>query len=143
MSDAGVVDRRHWPRPAPALLVLLLLWAVLGLGASIGWLPAVVWYAAGVALTALALLDALALSRRPTPHVARQLADSWPIGIERPVALTLDSARAQRLDLFDLYPGGWAMHGLPQRLTLRPGQRSRIEYHLRADARGDFGFDGV
>ncbi|MCM2355165.1 MAG: DUF58 domain-containing protein, partial [Arenimonas sp.] len=78
-----------------------------------------------------------------TPAAERRVPDTWPIGVERPVTLRLDAAGAQQLDVFDLHPGSWAMQGLPRRLRLDAGEQARFDYTLRANARGDFVFDGV
>lgn len=137
------VPRRRWPRPAPALLALLACWAALGLAASIGWLPALWWQAAGAALAVLALTDLVRLWRQPLPQVERGIPDTWPIGIERPVTLAFESTRRQRMDVFDLHPVGWALHGLPRRLDLGRNESARFDYHLRAHERGDFVFDGT
>jgi uncharacterized protein (DUF58 family) len=131
------------PRPAPTSLVLLALWALIGLGAVLGLLDATAWYLAGGALFVLLLADAALVLRRPTPAIERRMPDTWPIGVERPVTLELESARRQRIDVFDLHPVGWRMHGLPRRLALRPGEVASLDYHLCANARGDFRFDGV
>jgi len=136
-------ERRSWPRPAPALLALLALWAALGLAASIGFVPASAWQAAGIALLLIAAFDARRIAQRATPDVRRRVPDTWPIGVERPVTLTLLAAHRQRIDIFDLHPGGWAMQGLPRRLQLRRGEAATLDYSLRANERGDFGFEGV
>lgn len=132
------------PRPTLAWLALLLPWSAVGLCASLGWIGPEVWLAVGaLALLALAV-DRWRLLRRATPQVQRRLTDTWPIGVERPVTLTLENAAArQRVDVFDLHPGGWAMRGLPRRVDLVPGEALSIDYALRANARGDFRFDGV
>ena len=134
---------RSWPRPAPAMLVLLVLWAALGLAASIGFVAATVWQAAGIALLLLAAFDARRVMQRATPDVQRRVPDTWPIGVERPVTLKLLASSAQQVDIFDLHPGSWAMQGLPRRLQLQRGEAASLEYSLRANARGDFIFDGV
>jgi len=141
--NSSVASPRSWPRPAPALLALLALWAALGLAASIGVVPASAWWLAGLALLLLAALDAWRVSAAATPTVQRRVPDTWPIGVERPVTLKLEAAGTQRLDVFDLHPGSWAMQGLPRRLQLRRGEAASLEYALRANARGDFVFDGV
>jgi uncharacterized protein (DUF58 family) len=125
------------------MLVLLVLWAVLGLAASLGVVPALAWQTAGVALLLIAGIDAARVTRRPTPQVERRIPDTWPIGVERPVTLSFEGMQNQRIDAFDLHPGGWAMHGLPRRLQLRRGETASIDYQLRANTRGDFSFDGV
>jgi len=125
------------------MLVLLALWAALGLAASIDFAPALAWYAAGGALLAIAAFDAWRVITTTTPSVQRRVPDTWPIGVERPVTLRLEAVGAQQLDVFDLHPGGWAMQGLPRRLRLRGGEAASLDYALRANARGDFRFDGV
>lgn len=125
------------------MLVLLVLWAALGLVASIGLVAASAWYAAGAALLAIAAFDAWRVLTTATPEVQRRVPDTWPIGVERPVTLKLEAAGAQKVDVFDLHPGSWAMQGLPRRLQLRRGEAVSLDYSLRANARGDFVFDGV
>ncbi|GAB3346326.1 DUF58 domain-containing protein [Lysobacter tyrosinilyticus] len=125
------------------MLLLLALWAALGLAASIEAVPAAAWWFAGLGLLLLGALDAWRVIASATPSVQRRVPDTWPIGVERPVTLKLETASAQRLDVFDLHPGSWAMHGLPRRLQLRRGEATSFEYALRANARGDFVFDGV
>jgi uncharacterized protein (DUF58 family) len=143
MAD-DVAVRRSLPRPAPAMLWLLVLWAGLGVAVAFKLAPLQAWSAAGLGLLLLVLFDAARVLQRPTPRVQRRIPDTWPIGIERPVTLDLESdAHRQRLDVFDLHPGGWRMHGLPRRLQLRPGEAASFDYHLCASARGDFRFEGV
>ncbi|HEY5851234.1 MAG TPA: DUF58 domain-containing protein [Lysobacter sp.] len=126
------------------MLWLLVLWAALGVAVAFAYAPLQAWSAAGLGLLVLVLFDAAQVLRRATPRVERRLADTWPIGIERPVTLSLESdERNQRLDVFDLHPGGWRMHGLPRRLKLRAGEAASFDYHLCANARGDFRFEGV
>jgi len=135
---------RSFPRPAPFVLALLALWSALGVAVAFGVVTAMQWQLVGIALAAMLLLDFALLWRTPTPQVERRLADTWPIGIERPVTLSLETPnRAQTLDVFDLHPGGWSMQGLPRRLRLKRGETASLDYHLRAKARGDFRFDGV
>lgn len=131
------------PRPSPFALLPLVLWSALGLAVAFGVADASWWYLAGAMLLTVLLLDAMQVMRADAPHVQRRIPDTWPVGVERPVTLDLGSARRQRLDVFDLHPGGWAMRGMPRRLSLEPGEVASIDYHLRATARGDFRFDGV
>lgn len=132
-----------WPRPAPALLTWLALWSVLGVLVSLGWLESRWWQLAGVAGAVIAALDGWRQWRAPTPQVERRMADTWPIGLERTVTLQVQGAARQSLDLHDLYPGSWNMHGLPRRVRLAAGEVTAFDYQLRANARGDFQFDGV
>ena len=131
-------------RPAPPLVAALCCWALLGIAASFGLLPARAWWAAGGALLAAALFDAWRLRRRATPEVARELPDALPLGVEREVALVLDTGpRALRVDVHDLHPGDWVASGLPRRLSLAAGSATRVAYRLRPTARGDAVFQGV
>ncbi|MBT2749005.1 MULTISPECIES: DUF58 domain-containing protein [unclassified Lysobacter] len=138
------LPRRGWARPAPRWAWLVLPWSALGLAASAGWLQAQAWQAATIGVLLIALIDLARLLRAPTPQAARKMHDTWAIGVERPVTLIVEaSQRRQRVDAFDLHPGGWAMRDLPRRLDLRRGEAAIFDYQLRANMRGDFQFDGV
>ena len=143
MSQAPV-RRRDLPRPAPALLAALVAWGLAGAAASLGWLPSTAWTAAGGGLALLALVDLAALWRTPVPDVSRRVPEALALGVEREVRLELEpGTRALRVDVHDLHPAGWEVHGLPRRLALAPGMVSTFGYRLRPDERGDFRFDGV
>ena len=131
-------------RPASALLWLLLGWTVLGVLASLGWLPLAAWLAGGVAVALLALIDGWRLRRTPPPTVQRELAPVLPLGPEARVGLRLrgTTRRAQKLRLHDLHPGGWAVRGMPRSVTLPPGSDVLLDYAVTPDARGQFTFDG-
>jgi len=119
-------------------------WGLLGVAASIGWLPAAAWTLAGATLALLVALDLIALLRTPLPDVARQVPEALALGVQREVRLELEpGARGVRVDVHDLHPGGWQVEGLPRRLKLSPGKVSGFGYRVRPDARGSFAFDGV
>ncbi|MDH5833260.1 DUF58 domain-containing protein [Luteimonas sp. M1R5S59] len=114
------------------------------MAASLGWVPAPAWTLAGAALALLALGDLAWLWRTPVPDVARRAPDALALGVEREVALELEpGARAVRVDVHDLHPGGWAVSGLPRRVALAPGMVSTVRYLARPDMRGTVAFDGV
>ena len=138
------VRRRFLPRPAPALVVLLVAWGVLGVASSFGVVPARAWAIAGTMLALLALVDLALLLRAQVPDVARRVPEALPLGVEREVVLQLEpGARRQRVDVHDLHPGGWEASGLPRTLALVPGMVSSVGYRLRPNARGGFAFAGV
>lgn len=138
------LPRRGWARPSPRWAWLVVPWSAIGLAASAGWLAAYVWQWSTALVALILLVDLARLLRAPTPTVERRMHDTWAIGVERPVTLTFETnARRQRLDAFDLHPGGWALRNLPRRLDLRRGERASFDYELRANTRGDFQFDGV
>ncbi|AKC86900.1 DUF58 domain-containing protein [Pseudoxanthomonas suwonensis] len=130
-------------RPAPALLVLLAAWAVVGALVLAGRVPMVAWTGSAAALAAVALLDALRLRHRPTPEVERVLPEALPVGHGREVELRITTARRQWLEVFDLHPVGWPVEGLPQRLRVRPGEATLLRYRLTAAARGLAEFPGT
>ena len=131
-------------RPTIALVVLLVVWGLGGVAASL-WPAAVLpWNVFGTALLLLSILDLVLLLRRPTPDVVRTMAEAWPIGIARPVSLQIEGGpQVQHLEVFDLHPPGWRVDGLPRRLRLTPGTVSRVDYTLQPDMRGAATFEGV
>ncbi|HRP72803.1 MAG TPA: DUF58 domain-containing protein [Luteimonas sp.] len=143
-ANATLVRRSFLPRPAPALVVCAVAWGLLGVATSLGWLPAMAWTVAGVALAALALVDLVLTLRLGVPDVARRVPEALALGVEREVRLELEpGARRLRVDVHDLHPGGWDVAGLPRRLALEPGTVTGVGYRLRPNARGSFSFDGV
>ena len=130
-------------RPAPLLIALIAGWGLAGLAVPfLGW-PLWQWQLAGGAMLMIAALDAWRLRSRPTPDVVREVPEALPLGIERDVALCFETHVRQRLEVFDLHPGGWTSSGLPRRLSLAPVSATRFTYRLRPTARGDARFDGV
>ena len=131
-------------RPTMALIVLLVVWGLGGIAASL-WPPAIPpWQLFGSALLLLSIVDLAMLVRQPTPDVVRSMADAWPIGIARPVSLHIDGgAKAQHVEVFDLHPPGWRVDGLPRALRLAPGTVARVDYTLQPDMRGPAQFEGV
>ena len=130
-------------RPAPLLIVLLSLWGLSGLAVLFAEVPLRAWQITGLAITLLAMIDALLLRQRVTPHVIREIPEALPLGIERDVTLRVESMRRQRLEVFDLHPGAWPAQGLPQKLKLAAATASIFSYRLRPTARGDATFAGV
>lgn len=130
-------------RPAPLLILLLAGWGLAGLAVPfLGW-PLWQWQVVGAVLAVVAASDAWWLRGRPTPVVVREVPEALPLGIEREVGLQLESQVRQRVEIFDLHPGGWPASGLPRRLALAPLSATRITYRLQPNARGDAAFDGV
>jgi uncharacterized protein (DUF58 family) len=131
-------------RPAPLLLMLCGAWAVLGLAASAGWLPAAWWQGAGLALALLAFVDAWRVHRLALPDVAREAPEAWPLGVAREITLRLEpGARPLRVDVHDLHPSGWRCEGLPRHVRLAGASSTSFAYELVPTARGEFAFDGV
>lgn len=131
-------------RPAPLLLWLLLGWTVLGVLASLGWLPLSAWLSAAVVIALFALVDVLRLRRMPSPELQRDVVPVMPLGPPATVSLRLrgGTRRTQALRLHDLHPGGWVVHGMPRDVRLPPGRDLLLDYSVIPDARGQFVFDG-
>ncbi|NKN32618.1 DUF58 domain-containing protein [Marichromatium bheemlicum] len=132
-------------RPTLVLCWLLVGWTLIGLvavwvsAAGYGWR----WY--GGLLAGVALGDALALWRTPSPRGERALPQTLSQGQWCTVGLVLRSAAQRRLRLLvhDLHPGEFAVAGLPAALVLSPRGEARVDYRLRSATRGDFTFAGL
>lgn len=136
--------RRAWARPSPGMIWLLAAWTGIGIAVSAGVLPTIVWPVAFAALAVVALFDLWLLRRTSTPEAERTLPEAWPIGIEREVSLRIEHyGPRRRVDVFDLYPGGWTMRELPRSLSLARDSITTLAYRLRPDMRGRFAFEGV
>lgn len=130
-------------RPGALLLALLAGWGLLGVPVVIGLWPQGVWWATGAGVGLIALVDLLRLRHQPSPSVHRELPESLALNVEREATLRLESSRHQRVEVFDLVPGGWSLQGLPRALALKPMVTSSVAYRLTPTARGRFVFDGV
>ena len=130
-------------RPASLLIALLALWGLSGFAVLFAGVALPAWQLAGAGIALLAILDAWWLRRRDTPLVTREIPEALPLGIEREVSLRVESMIRQRIELFDLHPGGWPAQGLPQALALAPSTASTFSYRLRPIARGNAVFEGV
>ncbi len=130
-------------RPAPLLVALLAGWGLLGVPVVFGLWPRWVWYAVAAAIVLVGLIDLLRLRRQPSPSVHRELPESLALNVEREATLRLESSHHQRVDVFDLVPGGWSLQGLPRALKLKPMVTSSVAYTLTPTVRGRFVFEGV
>jgi len=130
-------------RPRALLLALLAGWGLLGVPVVIGIWPHWIWWAIGAGVALIALVDLLRLRGQPSPSVHRELPESLALNVESEATLRLESSRHQRVDVFDLVPGGWSLQGLPRSLALKPMVTSSVAYRLTPTARGRFVFEGV
>jgi len=133
--------RQHLPRPSHWLVAALGVWGLVGVAASVGWIPARAWQMGGAVLLMLAGFDLMWLLQRPAPEVLRDVAGVLPLGIACEVSLHLNPGRQrQTLDVYDHHPGGWVADGLPRRIHLHPDQVSTLSYTVYPDERGDHVF---
>jgi uncharacterized protein (DUF58 family) len=89
------------------------------------------------------LIDALKLSRLPSPRLQRQLPGSLALGRWSEVRITVEHDYPQpiTLSVFDHVPEGLTFENLPQPMTLRPGEQGELGYRLRPLSRGHFDFE--
>ncbi|MES2262362.1 MAG: DUF58 domain-containing protein [Pseudomonadota bacterium] len=128
--------------PSRRLLQLVLAWSAAGLIASLWPVLALPCWIAGGALLLAAVIDAWLARGAPPLRLERQIAGVWPVGVWNNVTLTAhnDGSLPMHIELFDDYPGAWAMEGLPHASTLAAGAWVAVGYRLRPDRRGDAGF---
>lgn len=90
----------------------------------------------------IALPDAFACARLPTPAVLRRVPASIAVGVRTEVVLRVANAaaRALRLELHDHHPASFEPEGLPRALLLGAGQWSEVRYQVRPVARGETRF---
>jgi len=131
-------------RPAPLLVALLCAWGLSGLAVLFAGMPLPAWQLAGAVIALLALADGVAVWRRPTPGVLRRVPEALALDLEREVQLRIESrGRAQRLEVFDLHPGGWLSQGLPRTVHIARDGAVDFNYCLRPTERGDAQFVGT
>ncbi|HEV7816988.1 MAG TPA: DUF58 domain-containing protein [Janthinobacterium sp.] len=128
--------------PSPRLLLIVLAWAAAGAPAGAWDAATALWYGAGLLLLLAAGLDAWLARRAPPLRLERKAARVWPVGVWNTAALSIhnEGGRRLRIELFDDYPGGWEMQGLPYAGAIAAGAFSEIGYRLRPDRRGDARF---
>ena len=69
-------------RPAPPLLAVLALWAVLGIAPALELVPIAWWWGGAALVAVLLLVDLLRLRAWPTPQVRRVLPEALPSALE-------------------------------------------------------------
>ncbi|WP_035058015.1 DUF58 domain-containing protein [Andreprevotia chitinilytica] len=127
--------------PTPRLLILVAL--VAAFAVAVPWLPDVLWWLGVAGVVALVVIVDAALGWRVPVLVAERLvAGVWARGRWGDVTITVHHAagRALALELFDHYPVGWELEGLPHASRVQPGGFVRFVYRVQPLARGDHAF---
>ena len=90
-------------------------------------------------LLLLGILDALLARQAPNIRLERSLAGVWPVDIWNTVTLTLhnEGKRKLSLEVFDDYPTGWHVEGLPHASQIAVGAYTAISYRLCPHQRGN------
>ncbi len=131
--------------PDRRLLALCGAWLALALAAAFAPTLLAAWYVSGAALALVALADLLAVRRAGPFEASRHVAAALAVGVLERVTLSIANrgARAARLSVFDLHPGGFEARGLPREVTLAPSEHASFAYELRALGRGKHRFGKV
>ena len=130
-------------RPTRATIALLAVWGLVGLAIPLAGLATLHWLWAGGVLGLALLLDAVALSRQPSPAVERQMPAVLPLGPWASVTLRLsNTARgALRGTLHDGHPGDWAVEDQPRRLSIAAREVLEFAYRTLPPRRGEAAFE--
>ena len=124
------------------LVVAIVLGALDALSVAVPERLTALWWGALLVLTSAALVDALRLSRRPSPRLQRHLPGNLPLGRWSEVQLAAHHSysRGLQLGVIDHVPQGMAVEHLPQQVELRPGEQTTFSYRVRPLVRGHFVF---
>jgi len=131
--------------PSSALVHWTLLWLVSAVAVSIWPMLTAQWLAASALFAVAVASDALLSARRAALEVHRWVPGSAPLGVWIEIRLRLTNHDRLRLscELFDHYPPGCVVEGLPRRLAAAPREWVELAYRLRAEGRGDLHFGAV
>ncbi|UUD63264.1 DUF58 domain-containing protein [Pseudomonas seleniipraecipitans] len=124
------------------LVVAIVLGALDALSVAVPERLTALWWGALLVLASAALVDALRLSRRPSPRLQRHLPGNLPLGRWSEVQLAAHHSysRGLQLGVIDHVPQGMAVEHLPQQVELRPGEQTTFSYRVRPLVRGHFVF---
>ncbi len=130
--------------PGHRLLHALWLWLVTGVGASFMPYAHNLWLGLGGVLGCAIAIDLVRVFKIKPPTITRQMTTAWPQGIWDTVTLriTNPNPRTISIDLFDHYPVGAEIKGLPRSVTMPTNVWIQDNYQLRPLQRGSasFGF---
>lgn len=132
-------------RPAPRLIALTLVWALLGaapvaasrLAPALSGLLLMAWALTGLGLALVAVLDLARGRGRPAPRARRHLPSALSVQVRHRVRIDLVSADLPGpVVLADEHPGDDGATGLPTLIHPAPETTTRVEYGYRPGQRG-------
>ncbi len=128
----------------PTTRLFIPLWLLMGIavGTSL-WLQwSILWWSALVIVLVAATIDLGLAFRTRGLSLDRDISGSLSLGVWCEVSVTLHhrGPRQLRLELYDHHPGNVSTQGLPQRLTIRPGEHAVVRYRLCPTRRGELQF---
>ncbi len=131
--------------PSSNLLRWTLLWLLSAVAVCLWPALTLQWLVLSGLFILVALSDALLAARRIKLEVRRSVPGSAPLGVSIDIRLRLANLERMRLacEVFDHFPTGCAMEGLPRGLAIQPRGWVELAYRLRAENRGDLRFGPV
>lgn len=127
-----------------ALLVALPKWLAAGKHTVIPVIGTLenLWWGLLVTLLLVCALDAWLARRPPRLQLSRSHSDNVALGRDYPVELCIEHRYKKPLDiiLYDHHPLTCHSHAQAAHLTLQPGQRARVTYHITPQLRGEQSF---
>ena len=130
-------------RPTRATIALLALWGLAGLAIPLAGMATLHWAVAGAVLGVVLGLDAVALSRQPSPGVERQMPAVLPLGPWATVTVRMTNAAggALRGTLHDGHPGDWTVEDQPRDLRIASREVLELAYRTLPPRRGEARFE--
>ena len=103
------------------------------------------WLIVLVATAILLIGDASSAWAMLRPQVDREMASSFPLGVEVPISIHINnnSRRTTQVQLYDHHPASLHTTDLPQTGLIEPGHRNSFCYRVTPTQRGKFEFDAV
>ena len=133
--------------PLPGIPLFRLLWLLLALALPTAFWPGLLPYWRGLAGFGgvVALLDLLRLCFVPVPTAQRRVPGHLSAGRWQKVRLRLHNPgrRSMRLEVFDHYPAGAGLEGLPHSISLPAGGWGGFHYRIRPTERGEWRFPRI
>jgi uncharacterized protein (DUF58 family) len=132
-------------KPANRLLIAVFIWLLLSLCSvfveSILWL----WLALGSILLIIIIIDIAALFTLKIPHMRRSVPHALSLGVPAKVEIIITASRPSpsRLHIFDHYPDGFYVEGLPQQIYMparKQASEYRVHYSIKPMQRGSMEF---
>ncbi len=130
--------------PGQRLFHALWLWLLTGVLDAVMPHAHNLWLGLGCLLGCAVSVDLVRVFYIKTPTITRKMATAWPQGIWDTVTLRISNPNpmAIGIDLYDHYPLGAEIQGLPRRVTIPTDSWMQDDYRLRPLHRGSaaFGF---
>src|SRR5690348_277240 len=121
--------------PSSALVRCMVLWLLSAVAVAIWPVFTVHWLGVSTVFVVIVLSDALLAARRVHVELRRSLPGSAPLGVWVDVRVRLENLDRMLLscEVFDHYPAGCTVEGMPRRLRAAPRGWVELTYRLRPE----------